>query len=205
MWMNGILQARAIDFQTPPQQGEYPAIKALQFCLRNNFFPWEQKVVTLTNNHLRRVIKEIFAIWCFLYHFKIWPPSYQKQFYWRTVWCTKIYPIFHKVVRLKPADSLSKWIYAPKLWDVKYFMASAGDVMAGTVLTNDPRCSRCQPEIGGAARKTTRDARYDSRGKLSQRRGTGGWNVSLLQFRHLFYFQSPLPSCGESEDQILRG
>ena len=73
-----------------------------------------------------------------------------------------------------PQDSLSKWIYAPELWDVKYFMASAGDVMAGTVLTNDPRCSRCQPEIGGAARKTTRDARYDSRGKLSQRRGTGG-------------------------------
>ena len=123
----------------------------------------------------------------FLHHFKIWPPSYQKEFYWRTVWCTKIYPIFHKVVRLKPADSLSKWFYAPKLWDVKYFMASAGDVMAGTVLTNDPRCSRCQPEIGGAARKTTRDARYDSRGKLSQRRGTGGWNVSLLQFRHLLF------------------
>ena len=73
-----------------------------------------------------------------------------------------------------PQDSLSKWIYAPELWDVKYFMARAGDVMAGTVLTNDPRCSRCQPEIGGAARKTTRDARYDSRGKLSQRRGTDG-------------------------------
>ena len=117
----------------------------------------------------------------------IWPPSYQKLFYWRAVWYTKSYPIFHRVVRLKPADSLSKWIYAPELWDVIYFMASAGDVMAGTVLTNDPRCSRCQPEIGGAVRKTTRDARYDSRGKLSQRRGTGGWNVSLLQFRHLLF------------------
>ena len=133
------------------------------------------------------VIKEIFAIWCFFYYFKIWPPSYQKQFYWRALWYTKCYPIFHRVVRLKPADSLSKWIYSPEIWDVIYFMASAGDVMAGTVLTNDPRCSRCQPEIGGAARKTTRDARYDSRGKLSQRRGTGGWNVSLLQFRHLLF------------------
>lgn len=90
-----------------------------------------------------------------------------------------------------PQDSLSKWIYAPELWDVKYFMASAGDVMAGTVLTNDPRCSRCQPEIGGAARKTTRDARYDSRGKLSQRRGTDGWNVSLLQYL-LFSITTPL-------------